>query len=213
METVPHSTPQKDSEKKDPEPASKPRFSQSLSEIVHRGPDAWGMWVSTDGSVGLAHNCLAINDLSPSGAQPIHDPSGSVHAVVNGEIYDHDRIRSELMGSPHSYGFKPSSDSELVVGLLPFFNDFYKRWRHLIWPATLTVDGCDSWPGFKERTITVGIELGRVAVRLLNQEQGKLALQVPACCYPGLLGKPGVELRINTTYCGIACDSGVPGLS
>lgn len=65
---------------------------------------------------GLAHNRLAINDLSPAGDQPIHSDDGRIHAVVNGEIYDYDRLRDELVRQ-HGYAFGSRSDSELVVAL------------------------------------------------------------------------------------------------
>jgi len=60
----------------------------------------------------LGHCRLSINDLSTAGSQPLHSPSNTVHAVVNGEIYDHERIRGTL-----SYTFTGHSDSELVLAL------------------------------------------------------------------------------------------------
>lgn len=61
----------------------------------------------------LGHVRLAINDLSPTGDQPLHSPDGLVHAIVNGEIYDYDRLRAL---SP-DYPYVGHSDSELVVAL------------------------------------------------------------------------------------------------
>ncbi|KAM4057413.1 asparagine synthase domain-containing protein [Hirsutella rhossiliensis] len=86
-----------------------------LDAIKHRGPDGSGTWVSQDGSIGLGHCRLSINDLSPLGAQPIHN-ADSIHAVVNGEIYDFDRLR-DICASEHGYRFTGHSDSELVVAL------------------------------------------------------------------------------------------------
>ncbi|KAK0632482.1 asparagine synthase [Immersiella caudata] len=91
------------------------KLNKSLDLIAHRGPDAKGVWISDDGMVGLAHNRLSINDLSPEGNQPIHSDDGLIHAVVNGEIYDYDRIRQSLSDS--GYRFSSRSDSELVVAL------------------------------------------------------------------------------------------------
>lgn len=66
--------------------------------------------------LGLGHCRLAINDLTPDGEQPLHSPDGSVHAVVNGEIYDYDNIRAHIT-SVADYPFQGHSDSELVVAL------------------------------------------------------------------------------------------------
>ncbi|KJZ69002.1 hypothetical protein HIM_11604 [Hirsutella minnesotensis 3608] len=88
--------------------------------IKHRGPDGNGVWVSQDGRVGLAHCRLSINDLSENGFQPLHSNDRTVHAVVNGEIYDHDRLR-ELCVTEHGYHFTSESDSELVIALYLIF--------------------------------------------------------------------------------------------
>jgi asparagine synthase (glutamine-hydrolysing) len=66
--------------------------------------------------VALGHVRLSINDLSPEGAQPFHSPNGKVHAVVNGEFYDYDRIRKEIEDAT-GYVFKSRSDSEIVIAL------------------------------------------------------------------------------------------------
>jgi asparagine synthase (glutamine-hydrolysing) len=59
---------------------------------------------------------LSINDLSPDGAQPFHSPDDKIHAVVNGEFYDYDRIRKEIEDTT-SYIFRSRSDSEIVIAL------------------------------------------------------------------------------------------------
>lgn len=64
----------------------------------------------------MGHNRLAINDLSPDGAQPFHDHENIVHAVVNGELYDHERIREDLIRET-GYKFKGTSDCEIVIAL------------------------------------------------------------------------------------------------
>ncbi|KAL9093014.1 MAG: hypothetical protein Q9165_004152 [Trypethelium subeluteriae] len=66
---------------------------------------------------GLGHVRLSINDLSPAGAQPFHNgPPSTIHAVINGELYDHDRIRDELMRTT-KFTFHSTSDCEIVIAL------------------------------------------------------------------------------------------------
>ncbi|KAI8089926.1 putative asparagine synthase [Halteromyces radiatus] len=91
---------------------------KSLDLIHHRGPDARGTFVSTDGRCGLGHVRLSIIDLE-GGQQPLSNVNNDVHAVVNGELYDHDRLMKELEEKGHH--FKTRSDSELA---LHFYEDY-----------------------------------------------------------------------------------------
>ncbi|KAJ7314555.1 hypothetical protein DFH08DRAFT_972607 [Mycena albidolilacea] len=86
----------------------------SLETIKYRGPDSRGTYISPGRRAGLGHVRLSIIDL-PTGQQPLSDEENSIHCVVTGEIYDHDRIRAEM--ESQGYSFKSKSDSELVVQL------------------------------------------------------------------------------------------------
>lgn len=88
----------------------------SVDIIAHRGPDDSDVWTSDNEQVGLAHCRLSINDLSSAGQQPLHSSDNQIHAVVNGEIYDYDRLRHECE-TVHNYPFQSDSDSELVLAL------------------------------------------------------------------------------------------------
>ncbi|KAJ0278743.1 hypothetical protein CBS470a_009622 [Colletotrichum nupharicola] len=92
------------------------QLEKSLETIAHRGPDASGIWISEDGAIGLGHRRLAINDLSPDGVQPMHSDDAKIHAVVNGEIYDHDALRERCI-KEHGYRFKGHCDSEVLIAL------------------------------------------------------------------------------------------------
>lgn len=78
-----------------------------------RGPDGSGSWLSADGRVGLAHRRLAIIDLSPRGAQPMH--SGSLSITFNGEIYNYRELRQELEAAGDA--FVSGSDTEVLLKL------------------------------------------------------------------------------------------------
>ncbi|KAK7977220.1 glutamine-hydrolyzing asparagine synthase [Apiospora saccharicola] len=91
------------------------RLAKGLELISHRGPDARGIWVDPTATVALGHCRLSIIDLSPSGDQPLHDDGGHIHAVINGEIYAHERLRAECIAA--GYTFKGNSDSETAVAL------------------------------------------------------------------------------------------------
>jgi asparagine synthase (glutamine-hydrolysing) len=82
--------------------------------LRHRGPDAQHVWTAPDGRVGLGHARLSIIDLE-GGDQPIANEDGRLRIVVNGELYDFERIREELEREGH--GFRTQSDSEIALHL------------------------------------------------------------------------------------------------
>ncbi|KAL8935086.1 MAG: hypothetical protein Q9216_005593 [Gyalolechia sp. 2 TL-2023] len=92
------------------------QLESSLDAIHHRGPDSHGTWISPDGDVGLGSCRLEINGLGPGGQQPFSNKEGTIHAVVNGELYDHQRIRDDMI-KRSGYKFKGGSDSEIVMAL------------------------------------------------------------------------------------------------
>ena len=64
--------------------------------LRHRGPDGSGVWVEAEGGVALCQRRLAIIDLSPGGAQPMHSADRRYVITFNGEIYNYRDIRGEL---------------------------------------------------------------------------------------------------------------------
>ncbi len=78
--------------------------------MTHRGPDDSGIFA--DGPVTLAMRRLSIVDLS-GGHQPICSADGKYTLVFNGEIYNHDDIRRNLMEK--GYVFKTKSDTEALL--------------------------------------------------------------------------------------------------
>ncbi|QWD00759.1 asparagine synthase (glutamine-hydrolyzing) [Polynucleobacter paneuropaeus] len=82
-------------------------------KLIHRGPDDAGVWWSKDGLIGFGHRRLAIFDLSPSGHQPMQDSAGACTIVFNGEIYNFQELRCELVGK--GYSFHSSGDTEVIL--------------------------------------------------------------------------------------------------
>lgn len=79
--------------------------------MAHRGPDDSGWYC--DGPIGLAHQRLAIIDLSPAGHQPMSNETGDVIVTYNGEIYNFQKLRLELEALGHR--FHSQSDTEVIV--------------------------------------------------------------------------------------------------
>ena len=93
--------------------------------IKHRGPDGDGYFI--DGDVALGHRRLSIIDLS-SGDQPMFNEDGSVVTVFNGEIYNYQELKEELIALGHD--FKTKSDTEVLVhGYEEWHTDLPKHLR------------------------------------------------------------------------------------
>lgn len=84
------------------------------STLSHRGPDSNGIF--QDHHILLSHHRLAIRDLTPSGAQPMRDLRSGVVLVFNGEIYNHESLRSQLSPSLVS-PWRGTSDTETILAL------------------------------------------------------------------------------------------------
>ena len=83
----------------------------SLQAIHHRGPDSQGQFRSPNSACWLGHTRLSIVELSPAGHQPMSDHSGRYTVVFNGEIYNHQSVRSSL-----KFGkWRGHSDTETLV--------------------------------------------------------------------------------------------------
>ena len=79
---------------------------------VHRGPDDSGVYI--DNTVFIAMRRLSIIDLN-TGHQPISNEDESIWMVCNGEIYNYQELREQLIGLGHK--FKTNSDSEVIIHL------------------------------------------------------------------------------------------------
>src|SRR5438105_13172553 len=80
--------------------------------IEHRGPDSRGTFV--DGGVALSVQRPAIIDVA-GGDQPIFNEDRSLAVVLNGEIYNYQELRQQLLRNGHR--FSSHTDTEVLVHL------------------------------------------------------------------------------------------------
>lgn len=82
-----------------------------VKTLHHRGPDSQGFFEDKEHQVFLGHSRLSIIDISDNGRQPMS--LGCLTIVFNGEIYNYQDIKKELMTLGHS--FKTNSDTEVIL--------------------------------------------------------------------------------------------------
>lgn len=86
---------------------------EMLAPMVHRGPDAGGVWVDPLGRCCLGHRRLSIIDTSDAGRQPMSNVDGSWTVSFNGEIYNFLELRSNL--ERFGYSFRGRTDTEVLI--------------------------------------------------------------------------------------------------
>ncbi|HEX8572385.1 MAG TPA: asparagine synthase (glutamine-hydrolyzing) [Allosphingosinicella sp.] len=86
--------------------------------IAHRGPDDEGLFV--DGHAGFGFRRLSIVDLA-TGHQPIANEDETLWLICNGEIFNHQALRDELIAAGHR--FRTRSDSEVLIHLYEEMGD------------------------------------------------------------------------------------------
>ncbi|HZB53958.1 MAG TPA: asparagine synthase (glutamine-hydrolyzing), partial [Reyranella sp.] len=96
-------------------PVDRAELKRINDRMAARGPDGNSLWLSADTRTGLAHQRLAIIDLSEAGAQPMHSACGRYTITFNGEIYNYRELREEL--ATRGYAFRSGSDTEVLLQL------------------------------------------------------------------------------------------------
>ena len=86
--------------------------------VAHRGPDDAGVWLDGEAGVALAHQRLAVIDLSPAGHQPMISASGRSVIVFNGEIYNHAELRRRLDAQCPGLAWRGHSDTETLLAAI-----------------------------------------------------------------------------------------------
>src|SRR5262245_31693051 len=80
-----------------------------------RGPDGKGAWISPDGRIGVGQGRLSFVDLRPVADPPLAADNGRLQIVFNGEIYNYQDLRRELVAEGRQ--LVTESDTEVVLHL------------------------------------------------------------------------------------------------
>src|SRR3989344_4529311 len=86
-------------------------LSRMTDLLAYRGPDEQGFF--NDQGINFGHRRLSIIDLK-SGQQPMHDASGDISLIYNGEIYNFQELRQKYLSD---YPLATTSDTEVIIYL------------------------------------------------------------------------------------------------
>ncbi|MFN0277065.1 MAG: asparagine synthase (glutamine-hydrolyzing) [Pyrinomonadaceae bacterium] len=94
------------------------RINDALKAIEHRGRDDEGVFVSApfgrdELKMCLGHRRLSIIDTTPAGHQPMFTEDKRFSIILNGEIYNYKKIRTQLEANGEI--FTTNSDSEVLL--------------------------------------------------------------------------------------------------
>src|SRR3954449_13217098 len=125
-----------------PEPVLRQRGTAMAAILGHRGPDGWGYW--TEPGIVLAHTRLKIIDTSDAAAQPMSDETGTVHTVFNGEVYNFQTLRAELLAA--GYRFRSRSDTEVII-------NGYRHWGPAVFSRLVGMFAIAIWDSRRQRLV------------------------------------------------------------
>ena len=91
------------------------KIEKMQTALKHRGPDDAGIYISTDKQAALAHTRLSILDLSSAGHQPMSTSDGRYSITFNGEIYNFQELRENLISQGEK--FHSQTDTEVILKL------------------------------------------------------------------------------------------------
>jgi asparagine synthase (glutamine-hydrolysing) len=149
--------------------------------LNHRGPDEEGR-VSLPG-VGLAMRRLSIVDLA-GGQQPFANEDGAIQVVANGEIYNFESIKADLVARGHR--FRSRSDIEVLVHA-------YEEWGEEFLGRLRGMFALAIWDGRTGTLLAARDRAGEKPLYYANTPHGlRLASEIKA-----LLARPEIDRAID----------------
>ncbi|MBB6128054.1 asparagine synthase (glutamine-hydrolyzing) [Mucilaginibacter lappiensis] len=81
--------------------------------LQHGGPDDEGLFFDERNHIGFGHRRLSIIDLSSNGHQPMADAGQKAWITFNGELYNYQELKTELLALGAQ--FKSATDTEVIL--------------------------------------------------------------------------------------------------
>jgi asparagine synthase (glutamine-hydrolysing) len=135
----------------------KDQIEKSIRSLKTRGPDANDIFI--DKNIGLGHTRLSIIDITEAGTQPFTDNSGRYTLIFNGEFYNYNDYKNELLND--GIIFRSTSDTEILLYLLIKYGT----------KALESVNGCFAFAFYDSEENTCLIARDRMGINPLHYYQ------------------------------------------
>ncbi len=136
--------------------SDRPAASECGRVIRHRGPDDAGEQVfalrESNLFVSLVHRRLSIIDLSAAGHQPMTNEDRTVWLVFNGEIYNFQELREQLIAAGHC--FQSKTDTETII-------HGYEQWGEGVIPRLHGMFALAIWDARQHRLLLARDRIGK----------------------------------------------------
>jgi asparagine synthase (glutamine-hydrolysing) len=167
-----------------PAPADEQFVGAACAALRHRGPDEVQVDVDPLGHAALGISRLRVVGLV-GGSQPARDATGSIVAVVNGEIYNHRQLRAMLAARGRPVA--GTSDVHVVPELYAEFGDAFVE--HLVGMFAIALHDRE-----RARLLLVSDRAGKKPL-FYAQGRGEIAF---ASELGALMLRPGIDRTIDT---------------
>ena len=152
-----------------------------MDKIIYRGPDSDGMYIDED--IALGFRRLSIIDLE-EGAQPIFNEDKSKVILFNGEIYNYQDIRKELIEKGHIFSTK--TDTEVLIhGYEEYGEELLNKLRGMFAFAIWDI---------KEKELVIARDFFGIKPMYYVQKENELYFGSEIKC---ILEHPNVERKLN----------------
>ena len=167
--------------------------------LVHRGPDAEGIWMNSTTAFG--NRRLSIIDLSSAGNQPMHylDRYTIIH---NGEIYNYIELKEELQKKGCTFYSK--TDTEIIVAA-------YDCWKEECVDHFDGMFGFAIWDEKEKELFAARDRFGeKPFFYFINSEQFVFASEMKALWVAGIERRVNLKLLFNYLTIGYVDNPNIP---
>lgn len=164
------------------------RLKRMNDALIHRGPDSDGYYHSP--GIGLGMRRLKVIDLA-TGEQPMTNETGTIQVVFNGEIYNYQELRRQLVQQGHQ--FHSQSDTECIVHLYEQHGSGFIKYLRGMFAIAI-------WDGAKKSLWLIRDRLGKKPLYYFQDQEYFYFSSEITSLLQGLKNRPEIDLSAINLY-------------